>query len=395
MFINSRVVNLRNQGLKLESAAAIDDLFKGIDLADVEEVILTGNTLGVDAAEGLGNVLRKMTKLKVAQLSSIFISRSIDEIPPALTFICNALLECKQLTEVDLSHNAFGQRSVDPVVPLLSDCLSLQVVKLANVGLNWQGGQILAQALLTSAKKSKELDQPSKLKCLVISRNLLKDGSASTWGEVIAAHPNLQRLDMLRTDLREDGIIAIASALAKCRSLRHLNLCDNVIANYGAKEGVRGWKVVADAIRAAEDLRYLDLSSCVLEKDGCDEIIAALGEQSYPRLRKVNLNGNDFSEANYATLKDVITDKLPALTILNIADNDGLEDNDVVAEIGTLLEGRGGRLILEEEDEDEDLYEDTSDLDGEGAVEPRIIKSEDLGVDQLADMISTNLTLQV
>jgi Ran GTPase-activating protein 1 len=139
----------------------------------------------------------------VAHLSSIFISRSIEEIP-ALNHICNSesLLECKHLEEIDLSCNAFGQRSGEPVVPLLANYLSLQVVKLANLGLNPQGGQTLANALLASAKNSRVLNQPSNLRVLVISRNLLRDASASNWGEVIAAHPNLTRLDILRRHKR-------------------------------------------------------------------------------------------------------------------------------------------------------------------------------------------------
>ncbi|KAL4253488.1 Leucine-rich repeat domain superfamily protein [Abortiporus biennis] len=369
---DSFVVNFRNQALKLETTTDINELFEGIDLVNVSEVILC-----------------PISKL----LNFPTYSRSIDEIPPALTIICSALLECKQLSEVDLSDNAFGQRSVDPVVPLLSGSLSLKVVKLANVGLNWQGGQILAEALLASAEKSKKLKQPSNLISLGISKNLLRDGSASSWGEVIAAHSNLQRLEMLRTDLREDGIMAIASALAKCRDLRHLNLSDNVIANYGSKAGKRGWKVVADVIRGAKDLQYLDLSSCLLEEDGCEEIIAALDAQTYPKLKRLNLNGNSFSEAHYAALKDAITHKLSALKVLNLVDNEDLEDSDTVDSIKELLEGRGGRLILEDEDETEEEEEEGFVEEGGGS-KLSAAKTEDSGIDQLADSMVTSLTIE-
>ncbi|KAJ7366978.1 hypothetical protein DFH08DRAFT_1004789 [Mycena albidolilacea] len=243
----SKVVDFRNQSLKLESTASVLELFEGIDLTNVGKGVLTGNMLGVAAAncKGLGQIFRQMRNLKV--------------------------------------------------------------VKLANLGLNPQGGQTLANALLASAKNSRVLNQPSNLRVLVISRNLLRDASASNWGEVIAAHPNLTRLDMLH------------------------------------KNGARGWKAESDVLRMAKDLEYLDLSACMLESDGYVRIIATLGQQTYPKLHTIELGGNAFIEVHYKTLRGLFTSKLHSLATLDLSGNEDLEDNADISAIAEILEIRKSR----------------------------------------------------
>lgn len=59
------IIDFRNRMLKLESAAEVEELFKDLQLDEVEELIFTGNTIGVGGGEGLGKVLRQMTSLKV------------------------------------------------------------------------------------------------------------------------------------------------------------------------------------------------------------------------------------------------------------------------------------------------------------------------------------------
>ncbi|KIY49688.1 RNI-like protein [Fistulina hepatica ATCC 64428] len=353
MVADPKIADFRDRMLRLDTAASVQELFKNVDLARVEEVALSGNTFGLEAAKELGSLLRQMVNLKIAQLSSIFITRGIDEIPPALTALCDALTECSKLVEVDLSNNAFGRRSVDPVVPLLSTNLSLEIVKIANTGLNFEGGRVVANALVASANKSKELGQPSKLRVLVCSKNRLEDGSAAAWSKAIAAHTNLQHLEMSNTCFREDGIMAIASGLLHCPDLRYLDLRDNLIATFDEREGERGYTAIADVIRGSESLQFLCLGDCLLRDEGCEAVMTALGHRSFTLLKTIELDGNEFSDAHYAAFRTLVESKLPALSSLNFALNDDVEDNATLDAIGMVLEGRGGSLILEEETKEE------------------------------------------
>lgn len=52
---------------------------------------------------------------QVVDFSDIFTGRLITEIPQSLRSLCTSLLNSANLTSLDLSDNAFGGRSVDPM----------------------------------------------------------------------------------------------------------------------------------------------------------------------------------------------------------------------------------------------------------------------------------------
>lgn len=63
----SRIFSLVGQGLKLDSKADIQPhLDKLEQIADLEEIHLGGNTLGVEACQALANVLKTKKTLKVS-----------------------------------------------------------------------------------------------------------------------------------------------------------------------------------------------------------------------------------------------------------------------------------------------------------------------------------------
>ena len=68
----SKILDWRGRGLKLNSRADFEPLIKDVDPATVEEIHLGGNTLGVDAAQALGEFLQKANHLKASYLLSHF-----------------------------------------------------------------------------------------------------------------------------------------------------------------------------------------------------------------------------------------------------------------------------------------------------------------------------------
>lgn len=63
-----RVFSLLGQSLKLETRADVDTHFKNLDVDNVEEIIMGGNTIGVEASLALAERLQKAKKLKVDRL---------------------------------------------------------------------------------------------------------------------------------------------------------------------------------------------------------------------------------------------------------------------------------------------------------------------------------------
>lgn len=77
MASNPQIADFTNRGLKLETAAAVEDLFNDLDLERIEKIVLTGNTFGVGAGQGLGNVIRKMPNLKVRTTNHVIANQII------------------------------------------------------------------------------------------------------------------------------------------------------------------------------------------------------------------------------------------------------------------------------------------------------------------------------
>lgn len=62
---STKVFSLQGRGLKLDSRSDIEPHLKGVDPIVIEEIHLGGNTIGVEAAEALAELLEKTTALKV------------------------------------------------------------------------------------------------------------------------------------------------------------------------------------------------------------------------------------------------------------------------------------------------------------------------------------------
>ncbi len=64
---SSKVFSLEGRGLKLDTAADVEKYIKPLrDMEDIEEIRLLGNTLGMEACEALGEVLKTKKTLQVS-----------------------------------------------------------------------------------------------------------------------------------------------------------------------------------------------------------------------------------------------------------------------------------------------------------------------------------------
>ena len=60
-----RVFSLLGQSLKLDTRADIEKYLKDLDVDNVEEIVLGGNTIGVEASLALAERLEKAKRLRV------------------------------------------------------------------------------------------------------------------------------------------------------------------------------------------------------------------------------------------------------------------------------------------------------------------------------------------
>ncbi|KAJ7367211.1 hypothetical protein DFH08DRAFT_836847 [Mycena albidolilacea] len=349
------VLTLEGKGLKLNTRADIEPWLKDVDPTKIEEIHFGGNTLGVDASLALAEFLQKTTILKIADFADIFTGRLISEIPQALTAICDALKDKTSLVELNLSDNAFGGRSVEPMVPFLTHNRTFQVLKLNNNGLGPAGGVVLANALLESARLSKAEGKKSSLRTVICGRNRLEDGSASAWAEAFAAHGTLQEIRMPQNGIRMGGITSLAHGLSKCPDLRHIDLQDNTFTEEGAITGVEAW---TQGLRSWPELTTLNLSDCVLSGDGeVPQIIRTLASGSNPKLHTLQLQNNNLETETFEVLAGGVS-KLDSLMLLELQWNDAEEDDENLRTLALHLKRRGGKLLASDDDEEEEKEEE-------------------------------------
>ncbi|KAJ3876680.1 hypothetical protein F5051DRAFT_28573 [Lentinula edodes] len=371
---DGKTFSVDGRGAKYNSREDIGSILDGVDPVLIEEVHFGGNTIGVDASLALAEWLQKASNIKIADFADIFTGRLISEIPQALTAICDALIDKTSLIELNLSDNAFGGRSVDPMVPFLTKNRSFQVLKLNNNGLGPAGGQVLANALLDSAKLSKAEGKTSNLRTFICGRNRLEDGSASAWAEAFAAHGGLIEVRMPQNGIRMDGITALAGGLAKNRNLQYIDLQDNTFTFEGGLTGVKAW---ANSLRAWPDLHTLNLSDCFLSANGeVPELVTVLAEGSNPKLHSLQLQNNNLEGETSQLLAENIRENMRNLKYLELQWNDFEEEDEHLSALRVSMKQRGGKLSVTDEDEEEQEQEDA-----EEEAEARAEKEAELEMD--------------
>ncbi|KAH0831977.1 hypothetical protein J3R83DRAFT_12876 [Lanmaoa asiatica] len=348
---NTKILDIRGQSLKLNTAVDVAPLLEGFDPTLIEEVHLGGNTIGIEAAQEFGKFLEKTQNLKVADFADIFTGRLISEIPDALKALCDAVEPKSTLVEINLSDNAFGVRSVEPLRNLLENN-RFEILRLNNNGLGPEAGITIASWLKKSAELSKEKGLTSNLKTVVCGRNRLENGSAPAWADAFAEHGTLVEVRLPQNAIWTDGIHALAEGLSKCPNLRYLDLQDNTFIKDGSKTAVHAW---ANALPNFSTLETLIFSDCVLSEEGDDEVpplLQKLAEGSNQNLVTLVLQNNNLNASTFKFFVNSLT-SLPKLRRLELQWNDVDEDSeDDIDAIRQIMKQRSGKLFAYEEEEE-------------------------------------------
>lgn len=287
---------------------------------------------------------RRLYSLQVADCADIFTGRLISEIPDALRAICDALQDNTNLVELNLSDNAFGGRSAEPMVNFLTNNHHFSVLKLNNNGLGITGGTIVANALLEAAKKLKAEGKTSNLRTVICGRNRLENGSAPVWAEAFAAHGGLVEVRMFQNGIRMEGIEALSKGLAACPNLETLDFQDNTAT-------VKGSRAIAACLPKWPRLRTLNLSDCLLKPRGGQLVLAALAKGGNLALETLQLQFCDLDRKAIDTLATAIGDHLKKLEKLEINGNWADPEDECVENVKKALEKWGHEDALEELDE--------------------------------------------
>ncbi|KAH0616850.1 hypothetical protein JD844_028278 [Phrynosoma platyrhinos] len=262
-----------------------------------------------------------------------------------------------QLTELDLSDNAFGPDGVRGFEALLKSpsCFTLQELKLNNCGMGIGGGKILAGALTECHRKSSAQGKPLALKIFVAGRNRLENDGATALAEAFRVIGTLEEVHMPQNGINHPGITALAKAFAVNPLLRTLKKLRQVeIINFGdCLVRSKGAVAIAEAVsEGLHKLKELNLSFGEIKRDAALIIAEAIEDKS--ELEKLDLNGNCFGVEGCEQLQEILEGFNMAEVLASLSDDDGENEDDE-----------------EEEDEEEEDEEEEDEEEEEPQVQER------------------------
>ena len=372
--------SLRNKGLKLDSASDIEAHLSPLKGSTKHTHIdLSGNTLGAPFCAALAPLLSAQTSLLSADLHDIFTSRLLEEIPPALTSLLTALLACPHLSTIDLSDNAFGLNTKDPLVHFLSRHVPLRHLVLNNNGMGPIAGAAIAQALTElSARKAAARDSPD-LESVVCGRNRLENGSMAAWAAAYTAHARgLRSVKMTQNGIRQEGVAHLLThGLARCTQLEVLDMQDNTFTAVGAG-------ALADVLGKWPQLRELGVGDDLLGARGAVKVFGALAKGENKETEVLRLQYNDVDAKGVEALLRAARDGLPALRRVELNGNKFAEDDGSIEALAELL-GQRKEALGEDGDPDDhwgidelDELEDESEEEDEDEAEAEREEEEEV-----------------
>lgn len=360
-------VSFESKALKWENEEEAKELIEAINnCPKLQFLNLAGNTLGVNAAKGIGDALAKHPEFQEALFKDLFTGRMKTEIPIALKHLGRGTIQAgAHLTVLDCSDNALGPNGMAGLVDWIksSACFSLEKLLLNNCGLGITGGKMLAKALLDCHEAGTKAGTPLKLKVFIAGRNRLENDGAKALAEVFQAIGTLEEVAMPQNGIYHIGISALSEAFKENPNMKILNLNDNTISPKGAI-------ALASAFEYMQKLEYINFGDCLLKTAGAVHIGEAL-QDGHLLLETLNLGFNEIGPNGGLLIASAMSNK-DHLQSLNLNGNQfATEAREQILELLTEFRREGALDEMDEDDsdaaeEEEDENENGDDEDSDG-----------------------------
>ncbi|XP_048002912.1 ran GTPase-activating protein 1 isoform X2 [Leguminivora glycinivorella] len=375
-------VDFTGKSLKLDTEKDAKDIVAAISACpDLYYLTLTGNTLGVAAAEAIAKALESHPELKVARWSDMFTGRMKTEIPPALKALGDGMIAAgARLKVLDLSDNAFGPIGVEGLAKLLQSevCSELEELRLNNNGLGITGARLLAKALSS---------RPPKLRVFIAGRNRLENDGATALAQVFEKMGSLEEVAMPQNGIYHVGISALSEAFKQNPQLSCLNLNDNTI-------GPKGAAAVAQALPRLKNLKAINFGDCLLKSKGARTLAKAFKDNS-TLLECLDLSHNEIGRAACKELVDAITvlpdsgERLSRVVLAGNSLGNAASKKGMKAQLGTAgeLTDDEGESGDEDDDDDDEGTESEEESDAESEDE----NTEDSATEDAQHSVNTSV----
>ncbi|KAI1180544.1 hypothetical protein F4777DRAFT_528360 [Nemania sp. FL0916] len=362
MATDLKCFSLEGKGLKLDTTEDLEAHIGPLrSMTNLEEVRILGNTLGIGACKLLGEVLATKKTLKVANLADIFTGRLLNEIPEALSYLLTSILNLPKLRTINLNDNAFGLNTQEPLIEFLSSHVPLQHLYLNNNGLGPHAGINIANALSKLHAKKEEArkagEEVPDLETVICGRNRLENGSMMAWAETFRLHNKIKEIKMVQNGIRQEGIsLLLSEGLNHTVGLETLDLQDNTFTIMGAR-------ALAKVVPHWANIRELGIGDSLLSAKGGVLLAKALSHGKNQKLETLRLQYNDITAKAVQDLSAAAEDALPALRRIELNGNKFSEDEESISALQELLEARKEKYAGDIVDEDAWGVDSLSDLE--------------------------------
>ena len=266
----------------------------GIDLSE--------NSIGTECAKVLKAPISQLSNLTKVNYRDLFVSRLKEDLPISLKFLMESLLD-KNITYLDLSDNAFGPTAINSFNFFLEKNKSLKELYLENNGLGPEGGEEVANSLLTN--------NDMKLSLIKINRNRLENKGAKAFSKVFEKMESLEHVEIFQNGIKEEGMIDIINSFGKNKNLKVIKINDNLIKN--------GAKIFSEIIPTLIHLKILDISDLNLGNSNALLIFKSLSQLK--EIEEIYSNYNEIEKRNTQEEIFNVILKMDSLKLIDIKGN--------------------------------------------------------------------------
>jgi Ran GTPase-activating protein 1 len=250
---------------------------------------------------------------------------------------------------------------------------------LNNNGLGPAAGVLVADALTALAAKKdaarKEGKQVPDLELVICGRNRLENGSMAAWAKAYAANNGVKTIKMTQNGIRQEGITRLLTdGLSHLSKLETVDLQDNTFTAMGAN-------ALGKVVGKWTQLRELGVGDCLLGGRGGVALASALEKGQNKQIEILRLAFNDINSKGLAGLASAASTSLPALRRVELNGNKFSEEDASIEKLREVLEARKEESGEHEEDEEYWGLDDLDELDSDDEDEEESDADEKRGED--------------
>lgn len=343
----------------------LDELTTKAASNTIKKLDFSGNTIGIEASKALGDVLSTLTSLEEVNFADLFTGRLKDEIPKSLEYLLPPMIKLSKLHILNLSDNAFGLMTIEPLEQFLAQAIYVEHLILSNNGMGPFAGERIGKALYKLSQAKKAASLPS-LKTFICGRNRLENGSINYLSIGLRNHKDLEVVKLYQNGIRPHGIAKlILQGLKFNTALTILDLQDNTITSRSAI-------ILAENLSNWTSLKELNVNDCLLKPIGSFKLVEAFHKGDVlGQFENLKLQYNELETNALELLKEVVETKLPSLKNLELNGNRFEEESEIIEQITAIFEERGFGAVdelddleevdSEDEDEEEEEAEEAQD----------------------------------